>query len=266
MDVQTMSLGQISKGFAPKASTGTSSGGGGIGSGEIDDLDMIASLVFGKSSSVASMKADQATYAQLKAQDPKKAEQWLYGKVASYLPATAKNDFRVMGSVVDGADSLIADLEEYARTNPGVYKAAYNSAAPYLTASRDQKYVELMQRLTATGNEYRNAIFGASLTGNEQSEGQKVVFSNNDDLPTIITKLKGLKVLGNDIRQRIILDNAGMVGTSLQESGPGTINAAVEDANLSTDDQAFNSVVGDTGEGGGVSRYFKNLWGAITGK
>lgn len=260
------SLGQIGKGFAPKAAT--TGGGGTLGialgaDGSMDDMDALASLVFGKSGSVAAMKMDQATYAQLKKQDPKKAEQWLYSKVASYLPAKAKDDMRVMGSVVDGSSSLLADIQEYERTNPGVYKAAYNSAAPYLTASRDQKYVELMQRLTATGNEYRNAIFGASLTGNEQSEGLKVVFGKNDDLPTIITKLKGLERLGNDVRQRILMDNAGMIGSSLTPGGPGTIPGAtseLQNEQDSIDDAAFNQITGT--ETGGNTGYWNNLWGS----
>lgn len=240
---------------SPKGGTGMGGAGG------FSDLDLLANTVLG-TGSVAKQERDFATYEQLKAQNPKRAEEWLYGKVANGLNATQKNDFRVFGSVVDGADSALAKIQQFANANPGVYAALYNKAAPYLTASRDQNYVKLMQQVTSIGNEYRNAIFGASLTGNEQTEGLKVVIGNNDDLPTIITKLQGLSEYSQTIRQRIILDAAGQIGTSLSDNGPGTIGGGSE-AEYSMDDEAFNSVAGT--ETGGSTGYFSRLWDALRG-
>jgi hypothetical protein len=234
-------------------------GSGATGGGGYSDLDLLANTVLG-TGSVAKQERDFATYRQLVEQDPKKAEEWLYGKVATGLNATQKNDFRVFGSVVDGASGALAEIEKFASANPGVYASIFNKAAPYATLSRDQNYVSLMQKVTSIGNEYRNAIFGASLTGNEQTEGLKVVIGNNDDLPTIITKLQGLAGYSQEIRQRIILDAAGQIGTSLSDGGPGTIQGYASDIE---DDEIFNSVTG--AQSGGDTGYWSNLWGALTG-
>lgn len=247
-------------GSVKTATGGTSIGG----AGGFSDMDLLANTVLG-TGSVAKQERDFATYEALKAQDPKKAEEWLYGKVATGLNATQKNDFRVFGSVVDGADSALAKIQQFASSNPGVYASIYNKAAPYLTASRDQNYVKLMQEVTSIGNEYRNAIFGASLTGNEQTEGLKVVIGTNDDLPTIITKLQGLSELSQRIRQRIVLDAAGQIGTSLSDGGPGTITTAQQDAQYSMDDEMFNEVAG-TQDSGGNTGYLSNLWNALLGR
>jgi hypothetical protein len=155
--------------------------------------------------------------------DYKGAENKLKTVAISTLKGEEKTEYNVSRAVASGmntVDKKIQQLKSDGQT-AGIYKNAIESAKPYANISKNQKWVELVSAIQGTQAQYRNDLYGASLTDNElEMSNSFFIDPAQDSLSTMLTKSQGLRDLSERVSRRIINqklgidDNAEMAGTS----------------------------------------------------
>jgi hypothetical protein len=174
------------------------------------------------------------------------------------MPVASQNKFTQFGVIARAREELRALEDDFARTNPSLYKTVIESAKPWAAASTDPKWQQFVAKAQNTVNQYRNEIYGASLTGNElKSANVSLPNWDRDAFGTIVTKLNGMEDYALGVRESLLSDYVGNFGTSnAQTSTPTSSSEPLPGEDI------FTSVVQPKSTGG----YWSNLWEAITGR
>ena len=110
-----------------------------------------------------------------------------------------QNKYDSSRNLVETYQSGLDMLQTFAQDKDfrsGNLKAIVERAKKTGAYDADPRYVQLNQLLGTAQNEYRNALFGASLTPNELAEANKVIIDQDSDTPaTMWDKMeKGIKI------------------------------------------------------------------------
>ena len=191
--------------------------------------------------------------ALMAAGDEKGAQNYIDSIAAAGLTGQQKTAFSSMGVARTGAESAINKLNTLSGT--GFYKNAIETLKPYAELNKDQNYTAFKALVESSQAAYRNALFGASLTGNElTSANQFLVDFSTDNINTIQTKLEGMVSTTNMYRKSMLSDNQGNLGGTPAAAPAGdqslsTLLEGLPDANKSSSGSGgfFSSILSSLG-------------------
>ncbi len=143
--------------------------------------------------------------------DTKAMENYLNRLALEGLNGKALTDYNAMGTVFAGVQNAQQDIDSFSSTNPGLYKTAVESAKPFLNVSKDQKWVDFTSKVQAAQAGYRNSLFGAALTPQENAlANQFLVDFASDNIATIKTKLNNMRALADSVQTRLLNEQRGV--------------------------------------------------------
>ena len=143
--------------------------------------------------SIAIQQQNAATLQALRNLQTKQLEQNLDNPLR-LLTGKQKNDYTLFSMVGTEVNRATLELNRLQSKNFGVYKTLLESAKPYANVSRDQNWVKITASIERAQAQYRNAIFGATLTGYEREAANSFLIDfKTDDLATMQTKLQGIQ-------------------------------------------------------------------------
>ncbi|KKQ98835.1 MAG: hypothetical protein UT24_C0034G0013 [Candidatus Woesebacteria bacterium GW2011_GWB1_39_12] len=147
----------------------------------------------------------------LKENNPQKIESYLSRMALEGLKGKTLTDYNAMGQMYAGVDGAQTLLNNFSVSNPGLWKTVLEKAKPWVTVSKDQKWVAFTAQIEAAQAGYRSALFGAALTPQEFTRSNFfLVDFSRDDIKTVQTKMNGMKELSNEVRTRLINEQKGI--------------------------------------------------------
>ncbi len=137
--------------------------------------------------------AEQYVQKLIKEGNTAELENYLNEKAVQSFTGAQASDYSVYGNSANAAGRALASIDKIKNYDPGMYETALQRAKPFVGLSKDPTWVDLTARISQVQAQYRNKIFGASLTVNELAEANNfLVDINKDDLGTIQIKLKNM--------------------------------------------------------------------------
>lgn len=126
------------------------------------------------------------------------------------MTAEQKNRFTGFGIITNVFDNVAKLEQDFAATNPGVYRTLLEQTKPFAQISTDPRWQKYVSQVQGAVNAYRNEIFGASLTGNElKAANISLPDWNRDNYQTIQSKLFAMRQYANGVRESVLRDTTG---------------------------------------------------------
>jgi uncharacterized coiled-coil protein SlyX len=189
------------------------------------------------------------------------AEKLVNSMVVNSLPVAQQNDFKQMGAIITMRERLRKKELKLQQTNPNLFTTALNSALPFAAISKDKDWLSFVAETQSTINQYRNNIFGASLTGNElKAANLSLPNWDRDTFSDIVVKLDALDAYARNNRDSMIIDSTGQF-TDVTSLGYGESPDVITNQTTTPEDDIFLNELGvkDT------SGYWNNLRGESVG-
>jgi hypothetical protein len=97
-----------------------------------------------------------------------------------------------------------------ANADTGVYAKILNDTRKWVDLEKDQEYASLTGRLALAQAEFRNQLYGASVTPQEQAMGADFLFDPSDKMTDIIRKLDNMKGYSERLQNNILSRSMGI--------------------------------------------------------
>jgi hypothetical protein len=180
------------------------------------------------------------------------AQQLVNDLAVDGMTAEQKNRFTGFGIINSVFQNVKSIENQFAQTNPGVYRTLLEQAKPWAQMSTDPRWQQYVSQVQGAVNAYRNEIFGASLTGNElKAANISLPDWNRDNYQTIMSKLNAMGQYAGTVRESVLRDTTGQYTSSAL--GQVTPQSVVETTSV------YDSATGQQSEGGWFSRFLSWL-------
>jgi hypothetical protein len=183
------------------------------------------------------------------------AEQMINALAIKGLPATQRTDFGKMGTIITVGHKLDSIESSFQKTNPSLYTTLINSGLPFVSASKDPAWLKFVAETQSIVNDYRNSVFGASLTGSElKAANLSLPNFDRDTYSDVIVKLDTLQNYAKTKRASYIQDSIG--NTSDNPTGLSTMSTNTDSTTPQTNttplpgEDVFTKTVAPTSEPG----------------
>lgn len=189
----------------PKAALG--GGGGAVGSSEMESMFRIVN----QSGAVATQEKNWEYFNYLQNTGQTEAlENFVNALAMRAMPVAQRNDFAQWGAVVRMRGELSSLEDEFKKSNPNMYTTMMQNTLPFAAASKDPDWLNFVSRAQAIISQYRNNLYGASLTDNELKQAN-ISLPNwgKDTFNDVIMKLDSLDSYARQTRNSLLMDSAG---------------------------------------------------------
>lgn len=129
----------------------------------------------------------------LKTWDENKINKELDSYAYKVLKWDQKKDFDNKAKMASWFDQILKDTSKIVNTN--LYRNTLESLKQLAANPKAPEYVKLFSKIEQLQAQYRNALFGATLTGNELKSAEKFTITNRDTAADIINKLTAMRDL-----------------------------------------------------------------------
>ena len=160
------------------------------------------------------------------------------------MSAEQRNKFTGFGIINDAITSVATLEADFANTNPGIYRTLLENAKPWAQMSTDPRWQGFVAQIQGAINQYRNEIFGASITGNEL-KAANISLPNweKDNYGTVMTKLRSMRSFGDTVRNSLVQNTTGQY--TLQTTPTEIVQST----------SVYDQVTGTQSDGGWFSRF-----------
>ena len=113
---------------------------------------------------------------------------WAY---SNKLSGAERSDYDLYDNARAAFEQSFANIQGSDQTS-GPYKSLWESAKPWLTIKKDQRYVDLLQLIEQGQAQLRKGYYGTAVTDSEAVNAKRFLIDpERDDMATIMTKLRG---------------------------------------------------------------------------
>lgn len=141
----------------------------------------------------------------------------LRDEAVNMMPAAQQEAYNQYANGIDSWNEAKRLLENSKDVTTGPYKTLFESKKPYLLMTKDQKFVDLFNRIELGQAQVRRGFYGTAVTETEAGTAKKFLIDENDDLSTIWTKLNNGSAYMRFVNDATVAQRLGLPRPQLNE-------------------------------------------------
>lgn len=180
------------------------------------DLTKMMNKVTSSLSAAQRTNAKQDIQDLINSGDVAGAEDYIRSIAIEKLPTAQRSAYYDFSNLADEFEFTKRSIDP--NTATGIYQRLANDSRKYADIAKDQQYSDMMNKIGLAQAQFRNQLFGASLTEGERKIGEAFLISPDDKMPDIIRKINNMAGYSKRLSTNIVNRSMGLPTTTTIDS------------------------------------------------